>query len=139
MSWRTEGQYRGLTEAERDWVRQFDKQWDTKAEGRNREDALDFPGGDIGHCAKTPSIPSHYVCIEAGAVEISSRSLLEAELIAFASQVDRFTVPKQKKSGWSIHMIMKCGKRVRAHFDDHFAAAQAHQAIEELSFWFTAS
>lgn len=126
MSWRTQGQYRGLGDAEQDWLRDFDREWDTKSRGRSRTDAFDhLVNADTDR--KTSPLPK----------DASERTQLEADLLKTAADVARLTVPRATKSGWSIHLVMKCGKRVRAHFEDRASALQAYTAISELSLWFS--
>lgn len=126
MSWRTEGHYLGLGAEESEWLRRFDREWDKKESGRSRTDALDFAGRRFDLLARI-------------AEELGSDTLrveLEATLIMIAAQIARFTVPRQTKAGWSIHLVTKCGKRVRAHFGDLGEATQAYEAMEELLQWF---
>jgi len=126
MSWRTQGHYVGLGSTEQEWLKTFDREWDTKAQGRSQIDALESP------------ITADYGIFKFLYVDpvTSTRAELEADLLTLARQVARFTVPKPLKRGWTIHLIMRCGKRVRARFDDEAQAAQAYYALEELSFWF---
>lgn len=126
MSWRTQGLYKGLSQAEQSWLKDFDRSWDTKAQGRSHSDALDS-------CRR---IFDDILNFHSPAVSESERTVLEARLIKTASNVQRFTIPRSTKAGWSIHLIMKCGKRVRAHFPDQSSASQAYYALTELSFWF---
>lgn len=126
MSWRTQGHYVGLGVAEKEWLSGFDREWDTKAQGRSQIDALESPIAADDGIFKFLSVDP----------VTSTRAELEANLLTLARQVARFTVPKALKRGWTIHLIMRCGKRVRARFDDEAQAAQAYYALEELSFWF---
>lgn len=135
MSWRTQGEYRGLDETAQEWISGFDRSWDGKSEGRSRTDALDRLGGNVDKAASQR--PDYYRLDTAG-FEKTDGGILEAELLTIASKVARFTVPKRRTSGWSIHLVMKCGRRIRAHFDDWDSAVQAYQALEELSLWFLA-
>lgn len=131
MSWRTEGKYRGLSAAEEAWLRDFDRKWDTKEAGRSRTDALNADALWLRAFFKDPT-----VLPAAPVSESVERIELEASLLRAASEIKRFTVPRQTKSGWSIHVVMKCGQRVRAHFDDLKTATQAYEAIEEFLLWF---
>jgi hypothetical protein len=134
MSWRTQGQYRGLGEAESAWLRDFDRQWDTKAGGREQTDALERL--HEASKAKAPRAGVRTDLIPAPETRSIDRLELEASLIKAAVDIARFTVPRQTKAGWSIHLVMKCGQRVRAHFDDLETASQAYEAIEEFLQWF---
>lgn len=149
MSWRTKGQYLGLGDSDKEWLRDFDRTWDTKSEGRSRTDAFEHMGGDAAPDAVQPkadqtapklvkvSSGSHdYSRFEETCTDVAGRAALEALLIRVAYRVTRFTVPKKTKVGWSIHLVMRCGKRVRAHFEDLGAAMQAYDALEEFSLWF---
>ena len=135
MSWRTQGEYRGLDESATEWLTGFDRSWDAKSEGRSRTDALDRMGGGV---EKIPSQRPDYYRLDSVGFEKTDGGLIEAELILIAPKIARFTVPKPRKNGWSIHLVMKCGRRLRAHFDDWDSAVQAHQALQELSLWFLA-
>lgn len=127
MSWRTQSQYLGLDDSDRAWLKDFDRSWDTKAEGRSRVDTLE----NIPCLSEKQFLK--YVAPETNP---SDRVALESSLINLASKIARITVPRAMKSGWSIHLVMKCGRRSRARFDDEDSAAQAYYALKELSFWF---
>jgi hypothetical protein len=153
MSWRTQSHYRGLSDKEKDWLKEFDRKWDTKALGRSRTDAFEYMGeSELSSSTiqpkshqMTPRINTisarspEYGRFEDSHIEISCRVAMEGLLIKVAANIARFTVPRQNKSGWSIHIIMKDGKRIRARFPDLGAALQAHNVLEEYSLWFIAS
>lgn len=125
MRWRTQGQYRGLGQAERTWLREFDRRWDTKKHGRSRTDALERQTVSDAPLAAL------------GADEIDAP--VDVQLLDCIGKVTRFTVPKEMRHAWSIHLILNCGRRVRVKFDDHAAAFQAYLTLQELSVALTAS
>ena len=128
MSWRTKGKYLGLSNSDREYLGRFDRDWDTKSRGRSRTDAIDSAGRAklfVGTALVSP--------------DSDLRTLLEANFLMIARSIARFTVPKQKKSGWSIHVVMKCGKRARVHFDDLASAVHIYEELSEVSQWFQTS
>lgn len=134
MSWRTQSHYRGLGEAEREWLKNFDREWDTKACGRSRDDAFDHMKGH-----ETPGeamCPKSYTTIprlaDLPAVDENDPSL-EVKLTQVVGRVSRFTIPRRTQSGWSIHLVLTCGKRVRAKFSDKASALQAYLTLQEFS------
>lgn len=134
MSWRTQGHYRGLGDAEREWLKDFDRQWDTKAEGRSRGDAFDHMKAADTHA--TPMRPKAGSTIprlsDLPAVNEDDPSL-EVKLLDVAGRISRFTIPKRSKNGWSIHLVLTSGKRVRAKFSDKDSALQAYLTLHEYS------
>lgn len=132
MSWRTHGSYRGLREAEREWLQGFDRDWDTKVEGRSQRDALD-------HMGSTPDLGSGKIWPRAQLSRLkdiptpgTQELPLDAKLAQFMGTVVRFTVPKVTHYGWSIHLVMNDGTRTRARFPDYEQAMQAYVALQEL-------
>ena len=134
MSWRTQSRYKGLGEAEREWLKGFDRQWDTKAYGRSRQDAFEHMSADDGSFS-TIYPKSHFQVPKLSSLAATSpdEECLEVKLASVSGQVVRFTVPKELQSGWSIHLLLKCGKRVRARFQDYASALQAYGTLKELS------
>lgn len=118
----------GLGEYEEDWLKEFDRKWDTKAEGRSSTDAMRF-----AYCTQAESI-SQGIGIDL--TDTSDRVALEAKIIHFATQISRITVPRMTKSGWSIHVYLRSGRCCRTHFEDESSAGQAYYAFQELSFLF---
>lgn len=115
MSWRTQGHYRALSAADREWLDEFDHAWDTKAEGRNRQDAYEKW---LRMCV------TDYVFEDIGT---SSINLAEA-----VEWVERFTVPKRMRSRWGIHLRLVDGRRIRVSFRDETTATEAHAILTEL-------
>jgi hypothetical protein len=145
MSWRTQGEYKGLGPVDRDWLSGFDREWDTKARGRSRTDAFEHLTGPERSptvvCPRTFLIVPRLMDIPADQVE--REDCLEVKLQEVAGRVARFTVPRLLKStyepGWSIHLELTCGKRVRVRFPDRSAAFQAYVTLQEFSLAMTAS
>lgn len=125
MSWRTQSFYRGLGDAEKDWLKDFDRDWDTKAQDRSRTDALDFQSGDIPRSTASE------------ARETALTIVIESQLLQAAREVARFSIPKKTKHGFSIRLVMRDGRRLRSHFPDLETALQAHEALLEYSLWFS--
>ena len=123
MSWRTQGHYRGLGNADLEWLRGFDKDWDTKAQGRSSQDALDR--------ANYSRLDAMIPCFEvSGPTEHAFA--LEVKLTEVAGRISRFTIPKRRQYGWVIFLILKGGKRCRSQFKDKYEALQAYLTLQEL-------
>lgn len=137
MSWRTHGIYKGLSQTAKEWLKLFDSKWDTKDEGRIRGDAYDNLAGDeVSSTAIRPkSQRKRPQLADLQAPEpmdtIDPTTELEIAIALIAHEIARFTVPKQTRSGWSIHLVLKSGEKVRVPFEDKASAQQAYQALQE--------
>jgi hypothetical protein len=123
MSWRTEGNYRGLSEADRAWLTDFDRSWDTAEEGRSYKDLFEK--------AKGSELPQSLTFEQAHA-----RHMLEMRLIQAAQYVNRCYPPIETVSGWRIYMRSHSKKVHAVHFKDRSDAMQAYLAIKEICLWF---
>lgn len=141
MSWRTQGQYRGLAETDRDWLRRFDRRWDTKAEGRTRHDVYDHLGGEPAPCEvicprSDSYIPKINEIAAAGGPDPfdldDASETLELKFTDLADNVVRFTVPRKMHTGWSIHLVLTDGRKHRVRFPDKAAAFQAYAMLTEF-------
>lgn len=121
MSWRTRGFYKGLSNIHREWLRRFNRAWDTKAKGRSQQDAFD-------HLQNRDSPTKRHAP--------PAEPEPAAELAAIASEVARFTFPQPPrgtKGGgkWRIHLELKSGEHVHVAFDDQESAMQAYGVLRE--------
>lgn len=132
MSWRTHGFYKGLSKSAKKWLRSFDRHWDTKEEGRSRDDAFDNMADRTSPTAIRPKTRRKLRLEELPAPEISD-PIVEIEIALLGREVARFTVPKRTREGWSIHLVLKSGEKIRVPFDDEDLALQAYQALQEAS------
>lgn len=129
MSWRTRGFYKGLNRLQREWLRRFNRVWDTKAHGRVWGDAFDYLQNRDSPTTRPTVAPMD------GPEEIDLTTPA-SRLWLFASEVARFTVPQPprgKRGGgkWRIHLELKSGERVHVSFDDQESAMRAHEALKE--------
>lgn len=136
MSWRTRGTYRGLTKSAREWLRRFDRAWDSREEGRIRDDAFDHRREKAGPHAMRPKAdlrrPRLEVIADPAAEPGEPVRILEGdELKLIVKEVSRFTVPRATSRGYSIHLVLRSGERVRAHFEDRAEAQQAYGFLLE--------
>src|SRR3954463_8208847 len=108
MSWRTRGFYRDLTGADQAFLDRFNQAWDTKAEGRDRSDAMDWQ-----------SSGSHPVT----APDIHFNGEMDADFIRAMTAIASFTTPKRaNNNGWRIRITLHSGDRFKIHFDSLEAA-----------------
>lgn len=143
MSWRTKGQYLGLDAASQKWLRRFDRDWDKKTSGRSRTDAIDRAGLSASGAEvdlyrdqlpfSGPPAPA------LAASEAGFRAQLEANFLTVARTIRSFTVPRATKAGWSIHIVLKDGRRTRVHYIDFDSALHAYDELAEVSQWFSGS
>lgn len=133
MSWRTHGIYKGLTQAQKTWLKAFDRKWDTKDEGRVRDDAYDHMRDECSPTAIRPKADRKRPQLTDLPATKTRASTLEAEIAHLAYEVARFTVPKQTREGWSIHLVLKSGEKIRVPFTDKATAQQAYQTLQEAS------
>jgi hypothetical protein len=115
VSWRTKGLYQGLKLTEWAWLRRFNRKWDTKASGRSRQDAFDHLGQAPGE------IPNR------AAIELPP----EPDIMLLVREIARFTVPRPTSQGWSIHLTLHSGEKIRAHFPNESDAVQAYETLRE--------
>lgn len=123
MSWRTRGIYRGLSEADRAFLERFNKTWETKAEGRDQTDAMEWRVSDL-----VPVIP---------ASDIVFNGELDANFILAMAATASFTTPKKaNNNGWRIRIRLKSGDRFKIHFDTLEAATHLYVELIEFRQWF---
>lgn len=115
MSWRTQGHYRALSAADREWLERFDRDWDTKAEGRSRTDAYE---------------KLRRLCVTDYAFEeIDTNGLSLADALSWIS---RFSQPRRRESRWGIYLHLADGRHIRVSFKDKETANQLHAVLLEL-------
>lgn len=124
MSWRTQGQYRGLGDQDAAFLREFDRTWEHKAQGRSQTDAMEYivRSDGVEQRSATQDEPDPFS--------------LDIQIISSAAQIARIAVPRPAKRGWFIPLVLICGKRTRANFPDYDSAAQAYLAACEFMHWF---
>lgn len=119
MSWRTRSAYRGLSKSDRKWLKDFNRDWDTKAHGRSRTDAMDRVSGGPFQIAKV--------------VVLQIDEEIEADITALIGEIKRFRTPTKIHNGWSINITLTDSRRVSARFKDEEDAIRAYQILKEVS------
>jgi hypothetical protein len=123
MSWRTRGLYSGLSDSDRKFLEDFNRDWDTKSEGRSRVDALDCPMNE-----SLPLIPSP---------EIQFNGELDASFILATMTIASFSVPKKANNqGWRIRIKLKSGECFKIHFNSIESALHLYNELLEFRQWF---
>ena len=118
MSWRTESRHIGLSEAEQDWLAEFNRQWDTRANGRSQVDAINGATLEI-----LPSLTPK--------TEPNQDITLEAKIASLHGLVRSFSIPRPTHYGYFIRITLVTGKNVRARFTSFDEALQAFETLEE--------
>lgn len=126
MSWRTRGIYRGLDGAAQGFLERFNKAWDTKAEGRERTDAMEWRVSDC-----IPVIPSS---------EIQFNGERDADFIIVMTAIRSFSTPKKApRNSWRIRITLKSGERFKIEFNTLEGALHLHTELVEFRQWFRAT
>ena len=122
MSWRTRGSYKGLSQADQPFLDRFNQAWDTKAEGRDQTDAMEWRAQDSGQIA---------------APDMKFTGDLDANFILAMLEVASFSVPKRAaNNGWRIRITLKSGVRFMIHFTSFDQAIHLYMELDEFRQWF---
>lgn len=124
MSWRTQGQYRGLGEQDSAWLLEFDRRWERKVNGRSQTDAMEHSVSSDGIEQRSPP------------PERSDEFSLDALLISLGAQISKIARPHPYRFGWRFYIYLRTGRKARAFFEDYESAAQAYLAACEFMHWF---
>jgi hypothetical protein len=125
MSWRTQGQYKGMGHEATAWLRDFDRKWEQKSEGRSRTDAME-------HIVQSDGVEKK------GALPHDPAECPPIELLlgVAGAQIRKVSGPRPTAYGWEIRLRLVCGRRTWARFEDESAAVQAYLAVCEFTQWF---
>lgn len=129
MSWRIKGQYNGLTEKDSEFLKEFNKSWERKQNGRTTTDLFEQA---IIHPLKENDSRSVF---EIQGTDLKPWAAIETLMISLAGSIKSYTVPREVNSRWSIRITLKTGSQVWVRFDDLNSATQAFDAIREFCFW----
>jgi hypothetical protein len=124
MSWRTQGQYQGLGESDAAWLRNFDRRWEQKANGRSQTDAME-------HSVQSEGIDQRSV-----PAEDQDPLPIDALLLSLGAQISKIARPHPYRFGWRFYIFLRTGRKARAFFEDYESAAQAYLAACEFTHWF---
>lgn len=125
MSWRTRGSYRGLSPTDQAFLDRFNQAWDTKAQGRDQTDAMEWRAQDSNQVASP---------------DVKFTGELDANFILAMLEVASFSVPKRAAhNGWRIRITLKSGDRFMIHFASFDQASHLYMELEEFRQWFRAT